>query len=204
MTVILAAKTAGARPFRTRQEARTIARITIRNANDLSLSWFPGKVNLHSKREPATRLCAAYHEYGSVVDQYDKRASVHEWIIFRLQTGSNLVHRAAAERQLPVCSLSARNRWQGYRLSRPFTQNPFSPNSTDVSFALLRRSEQPTAVVHETICEQVQKAMELGTDSATSVPAAARLQTLSLAPTLSARSRIPVSPQCPSRPACST
>ena len=42
-----------------------------------------------------------------------------------------------------------------YRLSCPFTQNPFSPNSNDFTFELLRRSEQPTAVVHETICEQV-------------------------------------------------
>jgi hypothetical protein len=41
------------------------------------------------------------------------------------------------------------------RLSRPFPQNPFSPNSNDVSFELLRRSEQPTAVVHETVGEQV-------------------------------------------------
>jgi hypothetical protein len=40
-----------------------------------------------------------------------------------------------------------------YRLSRPFTQNPFSHNSNDVSFE--SRSEQPTALVHETICEQV-------------------------------------------------
>jgi hypothetical protein len=30
-----------------------------------------------------------------------------------------------------------------------------TPNPNDVSFELLRRSEQPTAVVHETICEQV-------------------------------------------------
>ena len=29
------------------------------------------------------------------------------------------------------------------------------PQLDDVSFELLRRSEQPTAVVHETICEQV-------------------------------------------------
>ena len=29
------------------------------------------------------------------------------------------------------------------------------PKLDDVSFELLRRSEQPTAVVHETICEQV-------------------------------------------------
>jgi hypothetical protein len=40
-----------------------------------------------------------------------------------------------------------------YRLSRPFTQ--LSPNSNDVSFEFLRTSAQPTALVHETICEQV-------------------------------------------------
>ena len=51
---------------------------------------------------------------------------------------------------------------------------------------------------------QDSKATELGTDSTTSVPAAARLQTLSLAPTLSARLRIPGSPKSPSRFACST
>ena len=48
----------------------------------VSLSWLPGEVNLNSKRKPATRLWA-YHEYGSVVDQHDKLASVHQWIIFR-------------------------------------------------------------------------------------------------------------------------
>jgi hypothetical protein len=36
----------------------------------------------------------------------------------------------------------------------PTHTNLFSTNSNDVSFELLRRSEQPTAVVHETICEQ--------------------------------------------------
>ena len=90
LAVILAAKTARARPFRTRQEARTIARITIRNSNDVSLSWLQGEINLHSKRKPATRLWA-YHEYGSVVDQYDKRASVHQWIIFRFVGNSYLI-----------------------------------------------------------------------------------------------------------------
>ena len=56
--------------------------------------------------------------------------------------------------QLPACSLSARNRRTLSTLMSIHTK-PLQPNSNDFSFELLRRSEQPTAVVHETICEQV-------------------------------------------------
>src|SRR5688572_28599212 len=48
------------------------------------------------------------------------------------------------------------------------------------------------------------KAMSPGIDNSTSVPARARLQTRNRAPILSARSRIPAKPQCPSRPESST
>src|SRR6266571_2388915 len=44
--------------------------------------------------------------------------------------------------------------------------------------------------------------MLLGTDSSISVPAVARLNTLSFAPILSVRSRIPDKPQCPARADC--
>jgi hypothetical protein len=40
------------------------------------------------------------------------------------------------------------------RRSRPFTKLVFSANPNDVNFESFRRSEQPTAVVHETICGQ--------------------------------------------------
>src|ERR1700722_6675518 len=52
--------------------------------------------------------------------------------------------------------------------------------------------------------EPFSNAIEPGTVRSTSVPAPIRLRSLRAAPILSERSRMPMSPQCPSRPECST
>src|SRR5580698_2184712 len=52
--------------------------------------------------------------------------------------------------------------------------------------------------------EPFSNAIVPGTVRSTSVPAPIRLRSLRLAPILSERSRMPTSPQCPSRPECST
>ena len=41
------------------------------------------------------------------------------------------------------------------RLLLPIHTKSLQPQLDDLSFELLKRSEQPTAVVHEAICEQV-------------------------------------------------
>jgi hypothetical protein len=74
---------------------------------------------------------------------------------FQLAASLSVVSEAPGRGILPRVSRYTAALPVLYRLSRPFTQNPFSHNSNDISFESLRRSEQPTAFVHETICEQV-------------------------------------------------
>jgi len=74
---------------------------------------------------------------------------------FNSQPRSNVVSEAPGRGILPGVSRYTAALPVLHRLSRPVTQDPFSPNSNNVSFELLRRFEQPTSVVHGTICERV-------------------------------------------------
>jgi hypothetical protein len=74
---------------------------------------------------------------------------------FQLAASLSVVSEAPGRGILPGVSRYTAALPVLYRLSRPFTQDPFSPNANNVSFELLRRFEQPTALVHGTICERV-------------------------------------------------
>ena len=74
---------------------------------------------------------------------------------FQLAASLSVVSEAPGRGILPGVSRYTAALPVLYRLSRPFTQDPFSLNSNDVRFESLRWFERPNALVDETICEPV-------------------------------------------------
>ena len=74
---------------------------------------------------------------------------------FQLAASLSVVSEAPSRGILPGVSSYTAALPVLYRLSRPFTQDPFSLNSNDVRFESLRWFERPNALVDETIREPV-------------------------------------------------
>jgi hypothetical protein len=74
------------------------------------------------------------------------------WIIAKTKDGYSGRSKQAVRCGLPVIRPESAAR---VSTLTSIPTKSLQPQLDDVSFKLLRRSEQPTAVVHETICEQV-------------------------------------------------